>query len=344
MARRLATTDRNPDMHQHHPQTLHRSRLRTFVTRLMTHASCAVVAVALAATAPAQFSSARSAFEKVQSNQSKLSVDRDRRESIDVAKNLYDACGSLMDSLRESGRELAEFGNTFGDERGRPRRAAAAVRGQAEVTRAALDAWTRRLNTPDNHKSECENVISQTNELVKQWGEYTRRIEETRRWLSDGLNEATRRKEQISRDCKPIEDAQNAAWARVNAAQRADNQADEAHDRSLERCVSAESKENECFNRYLEATLNRSMRSEDVWALRQQWDRAVVEMREALSNTYTAYQTMMTAREELNRAYQQLAPTLRDMQAFTAGTDANKVVESYNYFVRWNELFTKEFN
>ena len=102
--------------------------------------------------------------------------------------------------------------------------------------------------------------------------------------------------------------------------------------------------DHECFNRYLEATLNRSMRSEDVWALRQQWDRAVVEMREALSNTYTAYQSMMTAREELNRAYQQLAPTLRDMQAFTAGTDANKVVESYNYFVRWNELFTKEFN
>ncbi len=312
--------------------------------RTLLHLLCASVALGWASLAPAQFSNARPGYEKVQYYQGRLSAEKARSDSLDVAKNLYDACGTLMDSLSYSGRELSEFGNTFGDERAKPRRAAAAVRGQAEVMRAALDTWMRRLNSPDNHKSEYENVVSQTNELVKQWNEYLRRIDETRRWVNDGLNEATKRKEQISRDCKPIEDAQNAAWARVTAAQRTDNRADEEHDKALERCVGAEVKENDCFYRYLEATANRSMRSEDVWALRQQWDRAVIEMRDALSYAYGAYQTMVSAREELNRAYQQLAPTLRDMQTFTAGTDANKVVENFNYFVRWSELFTKEFN
>ena len=130
----------------------------------------------------------------------------------------------------------------------------------------------------------------------------------------------------------------------MSAAQVADNRADLEHDRALERCVAAEARENDCCLRYIDATLNRSMRPEDVWAARQQWDRAAVEMRDALSASYSAHQAMIAARDTLKSAYEQLAPLQRDLQTFTAGTDANKVVETYNHFVRWNELFAKDFN
>lgn len=294
--------------------------------------------------ASAQFSRPRADYEKVRSQQGYVNLDRDRAEQAPIAKNLYDACNTLVDSLANTGRELSEFGSNFADERSRIRRAAANLRGQAEVTRGAVDSWMRKLGTTENHKNDGERAIAQLNELSKQWTELTRRIDETRAWVTEGLRLATRDKDRITQDSKPIQDAQNAAWARLQTAQRSAKRADEEHDRAIERVVASEARENESYERYCAATVASGGRTEETAALRANWARAVAEEQEALATSYTAHQAAQTAREEVNRAYAQLATSQREMRAFAAATDANRIVENYNFFVKWNELFAREFN
>ncbi len=176
---------------------------------------------------------------------------------------------------------------------------------------------------------------------TRDWEDFSRKCDQTRRWLSDGLKNATSDRDRVMQDCRPIEDAQNAAWARLQAAQRADDKADYDHDRALERVVAGEAKENDCYERYRDA-VSRGAKSEDAWVLRQRWAQAASEQNDALSASFSALQTMQSAREELSRAYIQLAGTQRELRQFTAVTNADKIVEQYNNFVRWSELFERE--
>lgn len=307
---------------------------------LATH--LALPCLLLSALLPAQYSRAKSDIDKVRSARSYLDLDKDRADQLSRAKTLNEACDYLRNSLAECGKELADFGSNFRDERAKPRSAAATVRGQAEALQSALKYWMAKLDSTDNHKTEGEKVLAQADELIKQWTELERRIEETRRWLADGQKSATQERDRTMQDCRPIEDAQNAAWARLQAAQRADDRADAEHDRALERVLTAETKENETYERYKDAAA-RGAKSEEVWALRQQWSQAANEENDALGAAYNALQSHQSAREELKSAYAQLGSAQRDMRAFAAANNADKIVENFNYFVRWNELFDKEF-
>lgn len=309
---------------------------------LTTSLFLALVTLASERAATAQFSRARSDFEKVRSAQGTLNLDRDRAEQAGVAKNLYEYCGALMDSLTNCGRELSEFGSNFADQRGKPRRAIAVVRGQAETSRAALDAWMRKLAGTENHKSEGEKVLAQINELSKQWNEMTRAVDETRSWLTEGLRNATRDRERITQDCRPVEDAQNAAMTRYQNACRSAKRAEEEHDRALERVVAAEQRENESYERYSQ-TVTRGGTNEEAANLRAAWARFAREENEALAAAFNAFQAALAARDELKAAYGQLASSQREMVNYATATDANRIVENYNFFVRWNELFEKDF-
>jgi hypothetical protein len=176
---------------------------------------------------------------------------------------------------------------------------------------------------------------------MRDWEDFTRKCDQTRRWLGDNLKNATSERDRSMQDCRPIEEAQNTAWTRLQNAQRADDKADYDHDRALERVVSGEAKENDCYERYRDAVA-RGAKSEDAWALRQRWAYAANEQNDALSAAFSALQTLNSAREELSRAYVQLAAAQRELRQFTAATNADKIVENYNNFVRWVELFERE--
>ena len=176
---------------------------------------------------------------------------------------------------------------------------------------------------------------------MRDWEDLSRKCEQTRRWLSDNLKNTTSERDRSLQDCRPIEDAQNAAWARLQAAQRADDKADYDHDRALERVVAAEAKENDCFERYRDGVA-RGAKSDEAWALRQRWSYAANEQNDTLSAAFSALQTLQAAREELSRAYVQMATAQREMRQFTVASNADKIVESYNNFVRWTDLFERE--
>jgi DNA repair exonuclease SbcCD ATPase subunit len=304
------------------------------------------LALGLQAFAPsvaeAQFSYARSAAEKVRSTAGNLSADRERRDSLPQARQIYEDLGTVMDRLGDCGRELAEFGSRFGEERGRIRRAAQAARGQAEATRKAVDSWIRKLDSTENHKSEYENARSQLSNFEREWSELQKRVEETRRWLSDGVASTQSQKDRLMGDCRPISNAQNAAWARFLEAQRNENRRDEEHDRLVERFAGAEAKENDACSRYIDAYTARRG-TEEVWALKLQWHRSIDEARELAASCYGAFQALRQARDECERAYRELAQAQNELRNWAAGTNLNEIVELNNFYVRWNELFTKEF-
>jgi chromosome segregation ATPase len=306
--------------------------------------SLAVIALGLLVPrAEAQYSYARSAAEKVRSATGNLSADRDRKDSLPQARQIYDDLGTVSDRLSDCGRELAEFGQRFSDERSRIRRAAQNVRGQIEVTRKAVDAWIRKLDSTENHKTEYENVRSQLSNFEKEWTELLRRIDETGRWLREGVSSSQSQKERLMGDCRPISNAQNAAWARYLEAQKNENRRDEEHDRLVERLVAAEARENDACLRYIDAYTSRRS-TDEVWALKSQWHRAIDEQRELAASCYNAFQALRQARDESERAYRELAQSQNELRTWAAGTNLNEVVELNNFFVRWQELYAKEFS
>jgi len=203
------------------------------------------------------------------------------------------------------------------------------------------DARSRSSDFDDAVKRLGSDLYVLGQARTRDWEEFSRKCDQTRRWLSDNLKNATSERDRSMQDCRPIEDAQNAAWARLQAAQRADDKADYEHDRALERVVAAEAKENDTYERYRDA-VTRGAKSEDAWALRQRWAQAANEQNDSLAAAFSALQTLNTAREELGRAYVQLAGTQRELRQFTAATNADKIVENYNNFVRWTDLFERE--
>lgn len=293
--------------------------------------------------AGAQYGYARSAAEKIRGMTANLSAERDRRDSLSQARQIYDDLGTVMDRLADCGRELAEFGQRFAEERARIRRAAQTARGQAEATRKAVDSWIRKLDSTENHKSEYENVRSQLANFEREWTDLQRRIEETGRWLRDGVTSSQSQKERLMGDCRPIANAQNAAWARYLDAQKNENRRDEEHDRLVERLVVAEARENDACSRYIDAYMARRG-TEEVWALKSQWHRAIEEQRELAASCYGAFQALRQARDESERAYRELAQSQNELRTWAAGTNLNEVVELNNSFVRWMELYAKEFS
>ena len=203
------------------------------------------------------------------------------------------------------------------------------------------DVNSRSSGFADNVKQLCGSCSLLGQNRAREWEELSRKCDQTRRWLYDNLKNATSERDRSLQDCRPIEDAQNVAWARLQAAQRADDRADSDHDRALERVVAAEAKENDAYERYRDGVA-RGAKSEESWALRQRWSQSATEQNDLLLAAYSAFQTHNIAREEVSRAYIQLAASQRDMRAFTVASNADKIVENYNNFVRWSDLFERE--
>lgn len=285
--------------------------------------------------------------------------DLSSRQPLDEAKIYYNT-----QKLREAGKAVADALAGFGEplanaaispheqtlrEPGQLAKRLAHYAGERELGERCLQ-MEKLINT------EVKNRSSDFNDAVKRlgaelgvlaqartrdWEDFARKCDQTRRWLTDSLKSATSERDRSMQDCRPIEDAQNAAWARLQAAQRADDRADQEHDRALERVVAGEAKENENYERYRDAVA-RGAKSEEAWALRQRWAQAANEQNDALSASYSALQNLNSAREELARAYVQLAAAQRELRAFTAATNADKIVQNYNYFVQWVEIFERE--
>lgn len=205
------------------------------------------------------------------------------------------------------------------------------------------DVNSRGSGFPDTLAAESLGLAIMAEARYKEWQTYADLCDKTRRWLADSLKNATNDRDRATQDSRPIEEAQTAAWVRLKAAKDTEERADTEHDRGVERVAAAEAREDDAYARWRDA-VSRGAQSEETWAMRQRWAQAANEEYDALVAAITLFQTLNAAREEVSRAYVQLAAAQKQMREFTVVADANKVVEQFNNFTQWLDLFERDLN
>jgi hypothetical protein len=205
------------------------------------------------------------------------------------------------------------------------------------------DVGSRGSSFASDLDNEALGVVIFAEAQAREWQRLADTCDKTRRWLADSLKAAASDRDRAMQDARPVADAQNAAWAKLQEAKRALDRADDDHDRGVERVVAAEIKENEAFERWRDAVA-RGAKSEETWVLRQRWAQSAGEALDAMSAAFNLFQTLSRAREDANRAYADLAQSQRQMRDFAAAANADRIVEQFNNFTQWTDLFEREIN
>lgn len=327
--------------------------------RLTRHVAFAFAAcAAISAPAAAQYSRV-SGYLSTASSYGATVLDLANRQPLDEPK-IYSNAQKMREAIKAAADALSGFGEPLAGAALSPHQQA--LKEPSELAKRLIyllgdrealipcDEMMKLINTPiGSRSSDFANTVKSLGSnmyvigqaRMRDWEDFSRKCEQTRRWLSDNVKNWTSQRDRSLQDCRPIEDAQNAAWARLQAAQRADDKADYDHDRALERVVAGEAKENDCFERYRDG-VSRGAKTDEAAALRQRWAYAIAEQNDALSASFSYLQTAQAAREELTRAYAQMAAAQREMRQFTAATNADMIMENYNNFLKWTELFERE--
>lgn len=319
--------------------------------------ACAI----LAAPAAAQYRKAAELMYAIGSSYAKDIRDEAGQQVFDESK-IRDSVTRLCEASQNAARALVGFGEPLANAAKSPyedvlsepfKRVKNIMNYQLDrELPEKCDAVLKLLATNVNNRpkdyydllsSQLTGLAVMADARYSDWQKYAELIDKTRRWLEDSQKQAASDRDRSMQDCRPIIEAQNAAWAKLKEAEAAEKRADEEHSRALESLVAAESKENETCVAWCEVVANNGT-SENIWQARQRWEQASGQESEALVNSLVKFQAWASAREDLKSAYAQLVTAQKQLRDFAGLGDANKVVEQFNRFTLWKDLLERDIN
>ena len=298
-----------------------------------------------AAPAVAQFSSVKSAMERVRSVRGDIDSSKARADLIPVGKALIELGETIRSSAADVGRNFAEANGAYSSERGQIRERARALVREAENLKKQAINWVATLegtNDPDSMTRESRGTVDI---VISAWETLVRETEDRRRWLDSGLAQAKELRENVAKPGSLLERAEEEAAA-------AKKEADEAIKRSFSDWMGAKSDLYDAESRRIRAyqewydaqnSPGASEFSDKMKRLAGAWQDCNEKVVDAAKRDWDLFKGHEGLIAEHRRVAERYIGTIMDLRRFLKDIQDNGANKSWQEFTIWKELFEAEF-
>ena len=293
---------------------------------------------ALAPECGAQVSKAMSPASKIQSLADEVSPEKRKAALQATATALREQANAILGCMSECGVALAEADGPYEDEREKLREVVELF--LRDVTNVENEG---RLLYEDVSSDKCADVKLAIKEMTANWEGFKKQIEETRKFLSQGLNTAGTLRNDLGKAGELMEKQEQEAKKEEDAAVERKKALFSKWVELTQKSNELDAKQKEAYERWYDFVKNGGdPYSDKGLELIVKWDEILDAVKEIKIDVFEAFVELDEASKELFELYKERAAADEDLRQFIEDMTENDANRSWSQFDAWLKLFEKD--
>ena len=295
-------------------------------------------ALTLASAGNAQVTKASKSIEEIDSLQDDVSPDKSKDELVKLALEIREQCADIHDAIGGCGEGLAEDDGPYEDERQRFR---------AKVEHVIKEMWeldreAEKL-TRDVSSDRCTDTRLKAKYLISVWGELNKQIDETRKFLTQGLNTANTLRNDIGKAGELKEQQEQEAKKREDEAKSKKKALISKWYECIEKSYNADAKQKDAYAIWRDFLKGGG----DTFSpkgldLAFNWNKAVDELKEAKGKEFEVFVEMDESAKDVLEFYKERAKAAEELDQFIEDITENSANRAWSQFDAWLKMFEKD--